>query len=66
MSRPQPQPASAPLCLQEEEAVDAAWLGRELGAEATEQGSTFRVLHAQLAQADPKLKVRAAASRPAG
>jgi histone acetyltransferase 1 len=42
--------------LQEEEAIDAAWLGRELGSQPTEEGSTIRVAHAQLAKADPKLK----------
>lgn len=49
------QPCTCPL--QEEEPIDAAWLGRELGCRPTEEGSTFRVLHAQLAKADAKLKV---------
>lgn len=46
------------LQLQEEAGIDPAWLGRELGAQPAEEGSTFRVFHAQLAQADERLKVR--------
>jgi hypothetical protein len=45
-------------CMQEEAALDPAVLGKEMAAQETEEGSTFRVFHAHLATADPALKVR--------